>query len=60
MLTPIKYREAVILRYHEEFSMLEIAKTMQISVSAAKMRVSRGLEMVRGLLKRGKYEGRKR
>jgi len=44
---PLKYREAIILRYHEEMSLRDIAQALQISVSAAKMRVSRGLEMLR-------------
>jgi len=44
---PPKYREALILRYKYDFSMQEIAKALEISVSGAKMRVSRGLDMVR-------------
>ncbi|MBT8763982.1 sigma-70 family RNA polymerase sigma factor [Desulfohalobiaceae bacterium Ax17] len=50
---PLKYREAIILRYREEMSMRDIAQALQISVSAAKMRVSRGLEMLRRSLKGG-------
>jgi RNA polymerase sigma-70 factor (ECF subfamily) len=42
-----KYREALILRYRYDFTMQEIANTLEISVSAAKMRLSRGLDMVR-------------
>ncbi|WP_316896750.1 RNA polymerase sigma factor [Pseudodesulfovibrio indicus] len=42
-----KYREALILRYRHDFTMQEIANTLGISVSAAKMRLSRGLDMVR-------------
>ncbi|WP_207265017.1 RNA polymerase sigma factor [Desulfovibrio sp. Huiquan2017] len=42
-----KYREALMLRYRHDFSMQEIAATLGISVSAAKMRLSRGLDMVR-------------
>jgi RNA polymerase sigma-70 factor (ECF subfamily) len=42
-----KYREALILRYRHDFTMQEIARTLGISVSAAKMRLSRGLDMVR-------------
>lgn len=41
------YREALMLRYKYEFSMQEIAEALQISVSGAKMRVKRGLEIVR-------------
>jgi RNA polymerase sigma-70 factor (ECF subfamily) len=42
-----KYREPLLLRYRYDFTMQEIAETMKISVSAAKMRLSRGLDMVR-------------
>ena len=42
-----KYREALLLRYRYDFTMQEMAETLGISVSGAKMRVSRGLDMVR-------------
>ena len=42
-----KYREALVLRYRYDFTMHEISETMGISVSGAKMRLSRGLDMVR-------------
>lgn len=42
-----KYREAVILRFRHDLSMPEIGRALGISVSGAKMRVSRGLDMVR-------------
>ncbi len=42
-----KYREALILRFRHDFSMKEIASTLGITISGAKMRVSRGLDMVR-------------
>lgn len=44
---PAKYREALILRFKHDFSMKEISIALGITVSGAKMRVSRGLEMVR-------------
>ena len=47
---PIDYREAVVLRYHEERSMQEIAEMLNLSVSGAKMRVHRGLEKLRAIL----------
>ena len=53
---PIIYREALILRYHEELSMRGVAEALSISVSAAKMRVSRGLEMLRQSIKGAGYE----
>jgi len=42
-----KYREALILRFRHDFTMQEIARALGITVSGAKMRVSRGLDMVR-------------
>lgn len=42
-----KYREALILRFRYDFTMQEIANALGITVSGAKMRVSRGLDMVR-------------
>ncbi len=48
---PAKYREALILRFKHDLSMKEIGIALDISVSGAKMRVSRGLEMVRDQFK---------
>lgn len=42
-----KYREALILRYRHDCTMQEIADTLEISVSGAKMRIRRGLDKVR-------------
>jgi len=50
---PVDYREAVVLRYHEELSMEEIATALGISVSGAKMRVHRWLKKLREILERG-------
>lgn len=47
---PVDYREAVVLRYHEDLSMEEIAAALGISTSGAKMRVHRGLAKLRSLL----------
>lgn len=44
---PPEYREALILRFKHEFSMKEISESLGLSVSGAKMRVSRGLDMLR-------------
>lgn len=49
---PVDYREAVLLRYREEFSMEEIAEALQISLSGAKMRVHRGLKKLREMLEK--------
>jgi len=42
-----KYREALILRFKYDFSMKEIAQALKISISGAKMRISRGLDLLR-------------
>jgi len=57
---PVIYREALILRYHDEFSMGDIAAALNLSVSAAKMRVHRGLDMLREHYKGGTHEPQKR
>ena len=57
---PVIYREALILRYHEESSMRDIAAALNLSVSAVKMRVHRGLNMLRDQYKGGTHEPQKR
>jgi RNA polymerase sigma-70 factor, ECF subfamily len=47
---PLDYREAMILHYHEGFSMKEIAGALELSVSGAKMRVHRGLRKLRQIM----------
>ena len=49
---PFDYREAVVLRYHEEIPVEEIAATLKISESGVRMRVSRGLKRLREILLR--------
>jgi RNA polymerase sigma-70 factor (ECF subfamily) len=44
---PEDYREAIVLRYQEELSMEDIAASLKLSVSGAKMRVYRGLDKLR-------------
>jgi RNA polymerase sigma-70 factor (ECF subfamily) len=46
----IDQREALVLRFKEDFTMQEIADALGISLSGAKMRVSRGLNSVRQIL----------
>jgi len=53
---PLDYREAMILCYHEGFSMKEIADALELSVSGAKMRVHRGLRKLRQLMDGENYE----
>jgi RNA polymerase sigma-70 factor (ECF subfamily) len=49
---PLKLREALILRYHEELPIQEIADILRISLSATKMRICRGLEVLRRNIRR--------
>jgi RNA polymerase sigma-70 factor (ECF subfamily) len=56
---PFIYREAVILRYHDECSMGDIAAALDLSLSAAKMRVHRGLDLLREYYKGGTNESKK-
>jgi len=46
-----KYREALLLRFKHDLSMKEIGEALGITVSGAKMRVSRGLEIIRDQFK---------
>jgi RNA polymerase sigma-70 factor (ECF subfamily) len=47
---PIDYREILILKYKNGWTMRDIAKMFNISVSGAKMRVHRGLDKMRTYL----------
>ena len=53
---PVEYREAVVLHYHEECSMREVASALGLSLSGAKMRVGRGLRRLRALVLGGGHE----
>jgi RNA polymerase sigma-70 factor (ECF subfamily) len=46
---PESLRAAVLLRYQEELPVGEVAAQLRIGVSAAKMRIQRGIEMLRAL-----------
>lgn len=48
---PDKYREAIVLRDFEEYSITEIAKTLRLTREAAKSRIHRGREMIREYLR---------
>lgn len=48
---PIDYREAIVLHYREGRSMKEVAEMLNLSPSGVKMRVYRGLEKLRIILK---------
>jgi RNA polymerase sigma-70 factor (ECF subfamily) len=49
---PFEYREAIILRYHEGLCMEEVAEALSVKLSAAKMRVHRGLARLRDILEK--------
>ena len=53
---PVSLREAIILRYYHYLHFEEISQILCISLSAAKMRVYRGLEKLEYLMRR-KAEG---
>jgi RNA polymerase sigma-70 factor (ECF subfamily) len=46
----VDYREALLLRFHEGLSMGEVAQALGISLSAAKMKIHRGLSKLRQVL----------
>ncbi len=56
MSLPLDYREALILRYRDGFDMKELAETLKLSVSGAKMRVHRGLQQLRTMLQEKDHE----
>ncbi|MFW5722907.1 MAG: RNA polymerase sigma factor, partial [Desulfohalobiaceae bacterium] len=47
---PVDTREALILRFVHDLPFHDLSQILQVSVSAAKMRVYRGLEQFRGAL----------
>lgn len=44
---PHKYKEIIVLRYYEDLSIIEISKTLNISVSAVKKRLERARNMIK-------------
>ena len=49
------YREALILRYHEEVPVEDIATALKLSESGVRMRISRGLKKLRQILVGGDH-----
>jgi RNA polymerase sigma-70 factor (ECF subfamily) len=47
---PEKYKTAIVLHYLEGFSVEEVARMLGISLSAVKMRLSRGRELLKNIL----------
>ncbi len=50
---PLDYREALVLRYRQGMTMKEIGQALGITSSGAKMRVRRGLDMLKVRLEQG-------
>ena len=49
---PEKYKTAIVLHYLEGFSVEEVSRMLGISLSAVKMRLSRGRELLKHLMDR--------
>ncbi len=47
---PLDYREALFLRFHEDMSIKEISECLNLSISATKMRIHRGLIRLRKII----------
>jgi RNA polymerase sigma-70 factor (ECF subfamily) len=54
---PDTLRSALLLRYQEDLPVGEVAGQLKIGLSAAKMRIQRGLEMLRGFCAEGARGG---
>ena len=50
---PLDYREALVLRFRQDLTMKEIGQALGVTTSGAKMRVQRGLAMLRQRLAQG-------
>ena len=47
---PLDYKEAIILRFRYDLSIQEISKIFNISISASKMRIHRGLKQLKQVI----------
>ena len=47
---PLDYREALFLRFRDDMSIKEIAECLNLSISATKMRIHRGLTKLREII----------
>lgn len=52
----VETREALILRYREDLSLEEVARSLDISMSAVKMRLSRGIARLKRMLTEDGHE----
>ncbi|MRS04398.1 RNA polymerase sigma factor [bacterium] len=50
---PVDMQEAILLKYHQDLTFEEIADITGDSISAVKMRVYRGLELLKSLMQEG-------
>ncbi len=55
---PVALRAAVLLRYHEDMTLAEVALRLRIGLSAAKMRIHRGLDLLRACMERAGEEAK--
>ena len=56
MRLPLEYREAIFLRYYENYSVRDIARACGCGEDAAAARLSRGRAKLKGLLKEAGYD----
>ena len=54
-LLPLDHREAVVLRYHEELPVEEVAQALGITAGNARVRIFRGLKKLREVLERDEH-----
>ena len=54
---PAKYREVILLRYYQDMSTDEIARTLQVSASSVYRRVGKALQLLKHRLERGNFQG---
>ena len=47
---PEKYKTVIVLHYLEGFSVEEVSKMLKLSLSAVKMRLSRGRDLLKNLI----------
>jgi RNA polymerase sigma-70 factor, ECF subfamily len=54
---PVYYREVLLLRFHEELGLEEIASVLATPLSTVKSRLYRGLEALKHALPQGEHQG---
>jgi len=56
MRLPVKYREVILLRYYQEFTVKEIARILRLPASTISGRLKRAKAMLKPLLKEGYFD----